>query len=311
MSATRTRARRKRLSDDKIIDAHLHMISKTVMDELIAQAAAQGYDIQQRLVNERRRARASQRTVQDISAKEMADWWIAELDRHDIDKAVYMSFVPGSEYFREFIAARPERIYACCTLNPIDHEAPRRLEREVAAGFVGVKLYPTNQCYRLSDSRARPFFEKVRELGIPVAIHYGISVAPMSELACANPIDLHPVARDFPEIPFIIVHFGAGYLGQVLELRYHCDNIYVDTSGTNNWRQFLPYDMSLRDVFAKCADVVGVDHIIYGTDSGGVPSGYREWVLLDQRDIVENRLGLTAEERRLIMRDNAVRIYRL
>lgn len=299
------------MTEYKIIDAHLHMISKTVIDELIARAAAEGNDIQQQLASSRRKSRIGDRVVQDIDPGEMAAWWCAELDKHAIDKAVYMSFVPDSDYFRRFAAARPDRLFACCTLDPTAPGAAEQLEREVAAGYVGVKLYPTNQCYKLSDPAARPFFEKVRDLGIPVAIHYGISVAPTSELACGNPIDLHPVARDFPEIPFIIVHFGAGYLGQVLELHYHCENIYVDTSGTNNWRRCLPYEASLRDIFARCLDVMGPDHIIYGTDSGGVPSGYREWVLFDQRDIVENRLGLTADEGRLIMRDNAARLYKI
>lgn len=287
------------------------MISKAVMDEIIAKFTAEGQDIQQQLASSRRRTRAGQRTIQDIPPAEMADWWCDELDKYAIDKAVYMSFVPDSEYFRAFMRTRPDRLFACCTMDPTQPGSPEQLEREVEAGYVGVKLYPTNQCFRLSDDAARPFFEKVRELGIPVVVHYGISVAPTSELAYGNPVDLHPVARDFPEIPFVIAHFGAGYLGQVLELRYHCDNIYVDTSGTNNWRRFLPYDLSLRDTFAKCVDVIGVDHILYGTDSGGVPSGYRDWVLRDQLDIVENRLGLSEAEKRLVMRENAEKLYRL
>lgn len=288
------------------------MISKAVLDELMKQAAAQAIDIQAELVKRRRRSGRGEREVLDIAAEEMAERWCAELDRAGIDKGVFMSFVPESVYFRELIAARRDRLFACCTMDPTDHRAPRLLESEIQeAGFVGVKLYPTNQCYRLSDVRARPFFEKARELKIPVAIHYGVSVAPTSNLGCANPIDLHPVARDFPEIPFIIAHFGAGYFRQVLELYYHCDNVYVDSSGTNNWRRCLPYEMSLRDVFVKCVDVMGPDHIIYGSDSGGVPSSYRDWVLVDQRDIVENRLGLTDGEKGLILRGNAERLYRL
>ncbi len=297
---------------ERVIDAHLHMISKGVIDELIAQAGAQGQDIQQRLASSRRRSRLGDREVVDVTPEEMAERWCAELDRFDIGKGVFMSFVPDSAYFRELIAARPDRLFACCTLDPTAPGAPEQLEREIReAGFVGVKLYPTNQCYRLSDPAARPFFEKVRELQIPVTIHYGISVAPTSELASGNPIDLHPVARDFPEVSFIVVHFGAAYLREVLEVFYHCENVYVDTSGTNNWRKVLPYEISLRDVFAKCLDVMGADHVIYGSDSGGVPSSYRDWVLLDQVDIVENRLGLSREEKRLILSENAERLYKI
>ncbi|RJQ55960.1 MAG: amidohydrolase [Actinobacteria bacterium] len=281
------------------------------MDELGALAGGRGEDIQKGMARRRRRLRSGERTVPDATAAEMAVRWCEELDRVGVDKAVFMSFVPDSDYFRSFITARPRRIYACCTLDPTEPDAAEQLESEVAAGFVGLKLYPTNQCYRLSDRAARPVLEKAQELRIPVVVHYGVSVAPTSDLACADPIDLHPVARDLPELPFIIVHFGAGYLHEVLNLFYHCPNVYVDTSGTNNWRALLPYEMSLRDVFAKCLEVMGAERIIYGSDSGGVPSSYREWVLADQADIVENRLGLSEAEKRLLLRGNAERVYGL
>ncbi len=297
--------------DYPILDSHLHLMVKAVFDESASQAAAAGDDVQQGLARRRRGVRVGERVVPDLPPEAMAERWCGELDRVGVDKAIFMSFVPDSDYFRAFIKTRPDRLFACCTLDPTSAEAPERLEKEIGAGFVGVKLYPTNQCYRLSDPKARPFFEKALELGVAVVVHYGVSVAPASDLACADPIDLHPVARDLPELNFIIVHFGAGYLHSVLNLFYHCPNVSVDTSGSNNWRMLLPYRLSLRDVFAKCLDVMGPQRILYGSDSGGVPSTYRDWVLLDQSDIVEHRLGLSEEEKRLMLRGNAERLYRI
>ncbi len=299
------------MRDYPILDSHMHMISKGVLGELMAQAAERGEDIQQGMARRRRGVKVGDRIIPDVSPEEMARRWCDELDRVGIDKAVFMSFVPDSDYFRAFIKARPKRLFACCTLDPTAPDAAEQLEEEIAAGFVGVKVYPTNQCYRLSDPQARPFFEKALELGVPVTVHYGVSVAPTSDLACADPIDLHPVARDLPELSFIIAHFGAGYLESVLSLFYHCPNVHVDSSGTNNWRSLLPCELSLRDVFAKCVDVMGPERVLYGSDSGGVPSTYRDWVLLDQADIIEHRLGLSEGERRLVLRENAERLYKI
>ena len=82
----------------------------------------------------------------------------------------------------------------------------------MAAGFRGVKLYPVNRCYRLSDPACRPFFEKANELGANMIIHYGVTVDPTGDLHYADPLDLSPVARDFPDLQFVIAHFGAGWL---------------------------------------------------------------------------------------------------
>ena len=53
-------------------------------------------------------------------------------------------------------------------------------------------------------------FEQAAELRAPIIVHYGVTVDPMGDLRYADPIDLSPVARDFPEITFMIAHFGAG-----------------------------------------------------------------------------------------------------
>ncbi len=79
-------------------------------------------------------------------------------------------------------------------------------------GFRGVKLYPVNRCYRLSDPACRPFFEAANELKANMIIHYGVTVDPTGDLRYADPLDLSPVARDFPGLTFTIAHFGAGWL---------------------------------------------------------------------------------------------------
>lgn len=246
----------------------------------------------------------------DVDAAAMAALWEERLQANGVSQGVFMSFMPGSAYFRTFAAAKPSTVFACTTVDPRSPEAAEVVRNEVAAGYVGVKLYPVNQGYALSDERARPFFDALAELGVPVAIHYGVSVDTRSDLRFADPTDLSPVARDYSDTPFVIAHFGAGYLREVLALSYQCPNVYVDTSGTNNWLKIVPYCQSLREVFEICLDAIGPERILFGTDSGAVPAGYRDWILAEQLAIVES-LPISAADRRAILAGNARRLYRL
>jgi predicted TIM-barrel fold metal-dependent hydrolase len=177
------------------------------------------------------------------------------------------------------------------------------------AGFCGVKLLPVNRCYHLSDSVCRPFFEKANELGANLIIHYGVTVDPTGDLRYADPLDLSPVARDFPDLTFVIAHFGAGWLDSVLRLAYQCKNVCVDTSGTNNWMDYYVPKLTLSDVFERCLTAMGPERVLFGTDSG-TTAPYRTWIRRMQQRTVEN-LGLSAADQDLIMRGNAVRIFGL
>ena len=168
---------------------------------------------------------------------------------------------------------------------------------------------PVNRRYRLSDPDCRPFFDKVSELGLACTIHYGVSVDGGADLRHADPLDLSPVARDHPETPFIVAHFGAGWFREVLLLGYQCANVCVDTSGTNNWLDSFVPRMSLSEVFDAALTSLGPERILFGTDSG-TTAPYREWIAFSQRRILEE-LGASDRDRDLVLRGNAARVFRL
>ena len=98
-------------------------------------------------------------------------------------------------------------------------------------------------------------------------IHYGVTVDPTGDLRYADPLDLSPVARDFPDLQFVIAHFGAGWLDSVLRLAYQCKNVCVDTSGTNNWMDYYVPKMTLAEVFERALMALGPERVLFGTDS--------------------------------------------
>ena len=226
-----------------VIDAHVHLFSLPLLMEM-AERPETPKRFKQAL-KEGKWGRRQSETLPDMSAEEIAPWYVERLAAANVAKALIVSVLPDSQYMRDFIGAANGHVHALCNVDPRDPGAPELLEREMAAGFRGVKLYPVNRCYRLSDPACRPFFEKANELKANMIIHYGVTVDPTGDLNYADPLDLSPVARDYPDLSFVIAHFGAGWLDSVLRLAYQCKNVCVDTSGTNNWMDYYVPKMTL------------------------------------------------------------------
>lgn len=288
------------------IDAHVHLFTLGLFAEIAARPETPARFKQ--AFAERKFGRRGE-TLPEMTPFECAEWYGARLDEADVAKALVVSVFPDSDYMREFIASSNGRVHALCNIDPRDPGAPALLEREMAAGFRGVKLYPVNRCFHLSDSACRPFFEKANELGANLIIHYGVTLDPTGDLRYADPLDLSPVARDFPDLTFVIAHFGAGWLQSVLRLGYQCKNVAVDTSGTNNWMDYHLPRMSLAEVFERAISALGTERVLFGTDSG-TTAPYRRWIRWMQERTLQE-LGLSDTDRDAIMRGNASRIFRL
>lgn len=294
-----------------VVDAHVHLFAMRIMEEWVEAAGREDPEDAARFdeaLKDRRFGRRGSELL-DLGPEEMAVHYAGKLRAAGVTKALAVSVVPGSRYAREFVRAANGHVHMLCNLDPRARDACSTLESEMAAGFRGVKLLPVNRRYRLSDPACRPFFEKAAELGAPMIVHYGVTVDPRGDLRYADPLDLSPVARDFPEVTFVIAHFGAGWFGEVLKLAYQCRNVCVDTSGTNNWLDNYPVRMTLADVFERALTALGPERVLFGTDSSPLRP-YREWIKYQQTRTLEE-IGLSEADRDLVLRGNAVRIFGL
>ncbi len=292
-----------------VVDAHVHLFTVGLLREHLEKAGIEGERF--RKVLETRKFGRRGYELPDLDPTQAAALWASRLDDAGIAKALMVATSPDSEYVRAFLKASGGRVHALCSVDPFDPKSLELLEREVEAGFRGIKLYPASRAYRLSDPACRPFFDKAAELGVNFIIHYGVSVDSTSDMRFADPIDLSPVARDYPDTSFVIAHFGAGWLDSVLRLGYQCKNVCVDSSGTNNWMDYLPYETTLADVFRRVLVSLGPERILFGTDSTTAAPHYRVWIAWMQQRLLEEVLGLSAVDRDLILRGNAVRLFRL
>ena len=163
----------------------------------------------------------------------------------------------------------------------------------------GVMLYPSLYQIHVNDEWLYPLYNLIQECSGILFVHFGKLIMRSREYAgipvitndeFANPKDLIPVAKKFTGIKFIIPNFGAGMFEETLEVGKVCPNVYVDTAGSNSWITEHPEKPDMRRVFQKFLEAYSAKRILFGSDSGMLPRGYRY-------DIVDNQLKLVQEMR--------------
>jgi len=248
--------------------------------------------------------------LEGMTIAEHAARWAAAFDQAGVATGVFIAIGEGNEELSEFVRQAPDRFQAWgSVVDPAAPDAAATVRRFGAWGLRGLKLYPPVQRFHANDRAVYPVYEAAAEQGIPVLYHFGITVAPIYDLTYANPLPLSSVARDFPEITFGIAHCGAGFLREALFLAYHTENIWTDTSGTNNWREFTPGAPGLDQVFRDLLRAYGASRILFGTDSTA-PGEYRQAILREQQRIFDE-LEVPAADTAAIFGGNARRLLRL
>jgi predicted TIM-barrel fold metal-dependent hydrolase len=220
---------------------------------------------------------------------DLADRWVMELDRAGIGRAALIASVPGDEAsIARAVARHPSRIVGFFMLDPTAPDAPSRTENALERlGLRGICLFPAMQRYSLHDARVRAVVQiAAGRPGTAVFVHCGaLSVGVRKKLGLpsrfdvrfGNPLDLHALAADHAELPFIIPHFGAGLFREALLVADLCPNVHLDTSSTNRWMSYH-HGLTLPDVFRRALDVAGPERVVFGTDSSFFPRGWNRAV---------------------------------
>ncbi len=217
----------------------------------------------------------------------LAERWIKEMDRHGVDRMVIIASVPGDEEsVAEAAGTSPKRFIPYFMLDPFVGDAAERTRRAFEElGMKGLCLFPAMHHFHVWEAELNPIFERVAEAGGVVFVHCGVlkvgvrdklGLPSPFDLRYANPVDLSGLARRYPGVPFIVPHFGGGFLRELLLVAHECSNIYTDTSSTNRWMSLLPENLGLEEVFRRALDVLGPERILYGSDSSFFPRGWQK-----------------------------------
>jgi predicted TIM-barrel fold metal-dependent hydrolase len=235
------------------------------------------------------------------SADELADRWVAELDRHRVARAALIASMPGDgESVGAAVRRHPSRLVGFFMVDPTEATAAVAAAYAIdRAGLRTMCLYPAMHRYSLHDERVRRVLDVAAgRAGTAVFVHCGVlSVGIRRKLGLpspfdmrfSNPIDLHAIALAYPNVPFIVPHFGAGFFREALMVADLCPNVRFDTSSSNAWIKYHS-GLTLSAVFRQALAVVGADRLLFGTDSSFFPRG---WV----RDVYEQQASALDELR--------------
>ena len=155
---------------------------------------------------------------------------------------------------------------------------------------VGIKIHPEEHGYPIAE-HGRVLFEFAAEQRAIIQSHSGEENS--------LPADFVPLANDFPEVTLIISHLGCGWNEDpTLQVRAIQEskhgNVFTDTS-------------SARSITANLLEwavhEIGAEQLLYGTDSP-LYFAPMQRARIDYADITDG-------DKRLILRENAVRLFNL
>jgi hypothetical protein len=252
-------------------------------------------------------------------AAALADRWVAELDRSGVRRAVLIASVPGDE---DSVAAALDRhsgrFVGFFLIDPSAADAPARARRAVEAlGLRGICLFPAMHHVPLDDERvARIVNVAAARPGTAVFVHCGVLTVGVRrklklpsrfDLSLGSPLAVSRLALAFPQVPFIVPHFGAGLLREALMAADVCPNIHLDTSSSNSWIRYHP-ELTLERVFDAALQVAGASRLLFGTDSSFFPRGWQRPVYEQQAAALE-ALGVSTADQALVFGGNFDRLF--
>ncbi len=189
----------------------------------------------------------------------------------------------------QYTASAPMHFSGLAGYNPYAiQESLDRIDQAIKDfAFRGVHVLTEGGDVPLDDKRMYPLYGKCAQLGIPVVIQVGVSMA-----SIAKPADLVPVARDFPELVVVAGICGSIDLSATLQVIEHFPNVYFAFDG------LVP---DPHDVSAFLHSPLAAERAMFG--SNGLP-----WL-----DLIEGiaRLEMPEDRLRAFLWENASRVFQI
>lgn len=172
---------------------------------------------------------------------------------------------------------------------------------------VGLKLYPGYNFQYVSHEMYTPCYELARKYGKPVAVHTGQTAGSRAKLRYSHPLTLDEVAADWPDVQFVMCHFGNPFLADAAAVLEKNPNVCADLSGlldglTDLGRYFDEQSEYIRQLRGWISYVDDWSRFLFGTDFPAV--NVENYVEFMQRLIPE-------AHRQAVFFDNANRVYQL
>lgn len=154
-----------------------------------------------------------------------------------------------------------DRLRAFAAVDPREGpEAVAELRDALAnLGMIGLKVHPSYQAIYPNDKQLMyPLYEVCAEFKVPVLLHTGSTLLAGTKVKYSQPTHVDEAAVDFPEIYFIMAHFGWPWVDEAIAVAWRNPNVYIDVSGhlpkhvpQYIWHYAQVGDLSNRFVFGS------------------------------------------------------------
>ncbi len=177
------------------------------------------------------------------------------------------------------IAKYPDRLIGVANLGPILKRGLKTAIWELEylvkeRNFKACKLYPPDEPAAPNCRDYWPFYEKIKELGIPLFVHTGLSLTAIGLSDKCHPLLLEEVCMDFPEIPIVAFHLGFPYFTELNWTAAKFPNLFISTSLLPRFS--FGYTKKAEQLIGEALVMVGAEKLIWGSDWSGSLIGHKE-----------------------------------
>jgi predicted TIM-barrel fold metal-dependent hydrolase len=243
-----------------IVDVHTHILPRSFkgrLDELAAR------DATFRALFAETDPRKTMATAPEL---------VRAMDEDGVDVAVALGYGwtdpdiahEVNDYLLDSAERFKGRIIPFCAVHPGWGEAAlREVEHCVAGGARGIgELHPASQGFNLAkDRRLGPLMRYAATHDLPVVVHGSEPVGhAYPGKGDTGPAQLLAAAERFPQVRFILAHWGGGlpFYALMPEVRRALENVWFDSAAT----PFL-YE---QGVFSTVAHTAGPERVLFGSD---------------------------------------------
>jgi len=232
--------------------------------------------------------------------------FIAAMDEGGFEKTFICAFKMWSFYDNRLIwdspiddtyklvQKYPDRFVGQASYNPFRiKESLEEIDKAVKDyGFKGVYCHTLGFNVAPNDRRMYPCYAKCVELGIPFAFQAGHSLELMPSEP-GRPIYVDQVALDFPDLTIVGSHTGWPWCEEMIAVAWKFPNVYIDVAA--HMPRYL--DKSLVNFM----NTRGRRKVLFGTNGIGFKEVKDDFL----------KLGLREETNKAVLRENAIRVYKL
>lgn len=241
--------------------------------------------------------------------KNSAERFLSNMDYAQVSAAVItQEFIDGlqNDYLEQVKAQYPDRffVFGMCEFRKPGFlsEAKRLVDR----GFKGIKipaarLFIDGAWIRIDGPEFMQMYQMMEEKGLILGIELADGDQQVAEM--------ETIVSAFPRLKIAIGHFGMvtreGWMSQIRLARH--ENVYIESGGIT-WLfndEFYPYPSAIKAI-RQAADEVGMEKLMWGSD---YPRTITAITYRMSYDFVTKSTGLTDDEKRLFLCDNARKFF--